>query len=66
VPCADYFEVREAALTAHTTQVDPDGLWFAMPLEMQKTTWPTEDFELAFTTVKSSTPEDDLFAGLRD
>ena len=66
VPCADYFEVREAALTAHATQVDPDGLWFAMPLEMQKVTWPTEDFELAFTTVKSSTPEDDLFAGLRD
>jgi mycothiol S-conjugate amidase len=66
VPCADYFEVREAALTAHATQVDPDGLWFAMPLEMQKTTWPTEDFELAFTTVESNTPEDDLFAGLRD
>lgn len=66
VPCAEFFEVREAALTAHATQVDPDGMWFAMPLAMQKETWPTEDFELAFTTVRTDLPEDDLFAGLRD
>lgn len=66
VPCSKFFEVREAALSAHATQVDPDGLWFAMPLAMQKHTWPTEDFELARSTVKTALPEDDLFAGLRD
>jgi len=66
VPCSEFFEVREAALTAHATQVDPDGMWFAMPLAMQKEIWPTEDFELAFTTVQTTMPERDLFAGVRD
>jgi len=65
VPCADYFEVRDAALKAHATQVDPDGPWFAVPTETQKRAWPTEDFELVFSTVGTARPEDDLFAGLR-
>ena len=33
VPCADYFEVRDQALLAHATQIDPDGRWFRVPLE---------------------------------
>src|SRR5687767_3598040 len=47
VPCAPWFEVRDRALLAHATQVDPDGPWFACPLEIQRQVWPTEDFELA-------------------
>lgn len=66
VPVADWFERRDAALLAHATQVDPNGWFFAMPLDIQKEVWPTEDFELARSLVDSSLPEDDLFAGVRD
>jgi mycothiol S-conjugate amidase len=66
VPCSDYFSVRDRALLAHATQVDPDGMWFACPLEIQRRVWPTEDFELARSHVDVSLPEDDLFAGVRD
>ncbi len=66
VPCAHYFEVRSAALLAHATQIDPDGTWFAVPLEIQRAGWPTEDYELVRSTVPVKLPESDLFAGLRD
>ena len=66
VPCADYFEVRDRALLAHATQVDPDGPWFACPRELQTQVWPTEDFELARSLVPVDLPEDDLFAGIRE
>jgi len=67
VPCGDFFEVRDAALLAHETQVDPDGAWFRVPLEVQQRVWPTEDYQLARSVgVETDLPEDDLFAGLRD
>jgi mycothiol S-conjugate amidase len=66
VECSDYFPVRDAALLAHATQVDPDGFWFQVPLEIQRRAWPTEDFELARSLVDSPTPESDLFAGVRE
>jgi mycothiol S-conjugate amidase len=66
VPCAEYFEVRDDALRAHATQVDPDGFWFRVPLALQQQAWPTEDFELARSLVDSPLPEDDLFAGVRE
>jgi mycothiol S-conjugate amidase len=65
VPCADYFPVRDRALLAHATQIDPDGFWFAVPLDVQRAVWPTEDYELARSHVDSPVPENDLFAGLR-
>lgn len=69
VPCAEHFAVRDAALLAHATQVDPDGAWFAVPLDVQTEIWPTEDFELAASRVgptrrSDGEPEDDLFAGV--
>ncbi|MDR1078827.1 MAG: mycothiol conjugate amidase Mca [Propionibacteriaceae bacterium] len=64
VPCADYFHIRDQALLAHATQVDPDGHWFAVPLEIQKLGWPTEDYQLVRSLVETTIPEDDLFAGL--
>jgi mycothiol S-conjugate amidase len=64
VPCADYFGVRDQALMAHATQIDPDGHWFAIPREIQESVWPTEDYELVVSHVPSQTPEDDLFAGI--
>ncbi|MFD1830585.1 mycothiol conjugate amidase Mca [Streptomyces desertarenae] len=66
VPCADFFEVRDKALIAHATQIDPDGGWFKVPLEVQREVWPTEEYELAKSLVETSLPEDDLFAGIRD
>ncbi len=66
VPCGDYFSVRDRALIAHATQIDPDGWWFAVPLDLQREIWPTEDFELADSVVPADVPEDDLFAGIRD
>jgi mycothiol S-conjugate amidase len=66
VPCGDFFEVRDAALKAHATQVDPDGFWFSCPLEVQRSAWSTEDYHLARSVVDSDLPEDDLFAGIRE
>ena len=66
VPCAEFFGVRDAALIAHATQVDPTGRWFACPIELQQSTWPYEDFQLARSLVDTDLPEADLFAGVRD
>lgn len=64
VPCGDFFGVRDQALLAHATQIDPDGHWFAMPRELQVEVWPTEDYELVVSHVDTELPEDDLFAGI--
>jgi mycothiol S-conjugate amidase len=66
VPCAEYFPVRDEALRAHATQIDPNSRWFAVPLEVQQEIWPTEDYELARSLVDTTLPEDDLFAGVRE
>ncbi len=66
VPCGDYFEIRDQALKAHATQIDPDGFWFRCPLDVQRAVWPTEDYHLARSVVDSELPEDDLFAGVRE
>jgi mycothiol S-conjugate amidase len=66
VPCAEFFATRDKALIAHATQIDPEGRWFAVPLEVHKLAWPTEDYELAQSLVPHDLPEDDLFAGVRD
>lgn len=65
VPCSEYFDVRDRALIAHATQIDPNGFWFAVPHQVQAEAWPTEDWELVTSFVDSQIPEDDLFAGLR-
>jgi mycothiol S-conjugate amidase len=64
IECADYFAVRDQALLAHATQVDPDGTWFKVPLAMQQEIWPTEDYEAAVSYVPLVSQESDLFAGL--
>jgi mycothiol S-conjugate amidase len=66
VPCGDFFETRDRALIAHATQIDPDGGWFRIPLDLQREIWPTEEYELAKSLVTTSLPESDLFAGIRD
>jgi mycothiol S-conjugate amidase len=71
VPCADYFQIRDQALIAHATQIDPESSWFACPIEVQRAAWPTEDYHLARSLVDrpmvdTEIPEDDLFAGVRE
>ncbi|WP_051198852.1 mycothiol conjugate amidase Mca [Gordonia shandongensis] len=64
VECADYFPQRDEALRAHATQIDPNGFFFAIPMEWQTRLWPTEEFELAQTRVQTTLPENDLFTGI--
>jgi mycothiol S-conjugate amidase len=66
IECAGFFGIRDQALLAHATQIDPAGSWFACPLEAQRAAWPTEDYHLARTLVDTGLPEDDLFAGVRE
>lgn len=64
VECGEYFPVRDDALRAHATQIDPNGPFFVVPMEWQQRLWPTEEYELAKTTVSSRMPEKDLFSGI--
>ena len=64
IECAEFFEVRDAALRSHASQVDPAGEWFAMPREEEKKIWPYEEYQLAATRVNTTLPENDLLAGL--
>jgi mycothiol S-conjugate amidase len=66
VAAADYFAVRDDALRAHATQIDPNSSWFACPRDVERTAWPTEDYHLARSLVDTELPEDDLFVGIRE
>ena len=67
VECADYFAIRDRALLAHATQIDPDGLVLHGPAARcsagsgrpRTSSWPA-----AWST--APLPEDDLFAGVRE
>jgi mycothiol S-conjugate amidase len=61
---ADWFERRDQALLAHATQIDPEGWFFSVPLEVQRRVWPVDEFEAARSFVPIVAGEDDLFAGL--
>jgi mycothiol S-conjugate amidase len=66
VTAADYFAIRDDALRAHATQIDPDSSWFACPRDVERAAWPTEDYHLARSLIDTELPEDDLFAGIRE
>jgi mycothiol S-conjugate amidase len=66
VTCGDFFGLRDQALLAHATQIDPGSSWFACPVEVRHVAWPTEDYHLARSVVDTELPEDDLFAGVRE
>jgi mycothiol S-conjugate amidase len=66
IAVADYFQVRDEALLAHATQIDPNSSWFACPRDVERVAWPTEDYHLARSLVDTELPEDDLFAGIRE
>jgi mycothiol S-conjugate amidase len=64
VECADYFPIRRQALRAHRTQVDPNCPELSCPLALEALAWPTEDYHLAVSHVRTDLPEDDLFTGI--
>lgn len=64
VDVTDQIERGRAALRAHRTQIDPDGFWFQVPVELVREVYPYEDFELLRTRVEVDPDEDDLFAGI--
>ena len=64
VQCAEWFDVRDRALMAHATQIDPTSRWFTVPRDLQREIWPTEDYELVRSLVDADLPEDDLFTGI--
>lgn len=66
VPVGDFLEVRDAALRAHECQVAPDAGFFFWSNDLQRRAWPYEDFELVHSTVTTTTPESDLFAGIEE
>ncbi len=70
VPVADYFPNRDAALTAHASQIDPNGFFFAVPRDLEVDVWPWDEYELAETRVplperSGGEYEADLFEGVR-
>lgn len=66
VDVADHYDVRNQALLAHATQVDPnERFWFGLPSEVARVAYPWDDYILARSLVATSPPEDDLFAGVR-
>jgi mycothiol S-conjugate amidase len=66
IPIAGWYDVREQALRAHATQVDPQSpFWFGLPTEVVCDLHPWDDYILARSLVDTEVPESDLFAGLR-
>ncbi|MFJ9696960.1 mycothiol conjugate amidase Mca [Kitasatospora sp. NPDC101183] len=70
IDCAAYFAVRDAALLAHATQIQPGVRFMAHPRDVEREVWPTEDYHLARGPVAARGGEDgwvetDLFEGLR-
>lgn len=64
VDVSDFLEVRDAALRAHASQVAPDSRFFFLPNDTLRAAWPWDDFQLVESTVATTLPESDLFAGI--
>ncbi|MFC5281415.1 mycothiol conjugate amidase Mca [Arcanobacterium canis] len=58
---AEFFPARDRALASHVTQIDPDGIFFAVPRELEARVWPWEQFHLAMSKVGWAHEETDLF-----
>ncbi|MGO1482381.1 MAG: mycothiol conjugate amidase Mca [Brachybacterium sp.] len=65
VDVRDFLAVRDDALRAHATQVDPEGPFFRISHDAETAAWGTEDYELHISRIGVKLPETDLFAGLR-
>jgi mycothiol S-conjugate amidase len=67
IDVAPWARVREAALLAHETQVDPKSpFWFGLPADVVDALGHYDEYHLARNFTESRPPEDDLFAGIRE
>lgn len=67
VDLAGFEHVRQEALRAHATQVDPtSSFWFGLPEEAEREVFTEDAYVRARSLVEAPLPEDDLFAGVRD
>jgi mycothiol S-conjugate amidase len=67
IDIGDHFHVRQEALLAHATQIDPASpFWFALPDDVAATVHPWEEYTLVRSSAPVDLPETDLFAGLRE
>ncbi|MBW8826224.1 MAG: mycothiol conjugate amidase Mca [Acidobacteria bacterium] len=70
IDVSDWMHITRDALAAHRTQVPTTGVWFRVPIEVQRELYPWEDYTLAASRVggpvltPTSPPESDLFAGI--
>jgi mycothiol S-conjugate amidase len=61
----EHAAVRDEALLAHATQIDPTSkFWFGLPPEVAQTLYPYDEYVLATSLIPTEQPENDLFAGL--
>jgi mycothiol S-conjugate amidase len=72
IDIGDHFHVRQEALLAHATQIDPSSpFWFGLPPEVARTVHPYDEYVLARSRVGGGEDdgredlETDLFEGLR-
>jgi mycothiol S-conjugate amidase len=67
VDVSGFGQVRNAALKAHATQVDPNSpYWFGLPEEAVAELGYIDEYHLAVNLTTSQPPEDDLFSGVRE
>lgn len=65
IDISSHAHVRQAALLAHATQIDPESpFWFGLPAEVANAVHPFDEYSLARSLVDTPVPEDDLFAGI--
>lgn len=61
----DQWDQVQAALRSHATQIDPSSKhWFGLPPDIDRATYPYDDYTLAHSIVPTHLPEDDLFSGV--
>lgn len=66
VDVSAWVERKRRALWAHATQLGPEVFFARMPAMLFDELFATESFQLVQSNVSTTTPEDDLFAGLRN
>ncbi|HUQ63848.1 MAG TPA: mycothiol conjugate amidase Mca [Acidimicrobiales bacterium] len=66
IDVSDLDSIRRAALLAHATQIDPESPFWGFSLPPDKVVYGTDDYIRARSLVDAPTPEEDLFAGVRE
>ncbi|GAA1751592.1 N-acetyl-1-D-myo-inositol-2-amino-2-deoxy-alpha-D-glucopyranoside deacetylase [Aeromicrobium alkaliterrae] len=67
IEAPEHTDAKLAAMRAHASQITPDGMFFAMGVDLAKIAWGTEHYRLVKGVrgpVGESGLEEDLFAGL--